>query len=387
MSQSAEIGAFIDKLHFRTFNHVRDKVKAKYPNVSDEELKAIVNARLKDSFVKKKKVKRYYIRIFSTRPNCWFHDLMDNGKDNSPRYWHIFIGTNNHYAVAYPLESKSAAAIRSTLTKFITEYHPVKLTSDEEAAFVEKNNVKLLTDNHVKMHVITDQNHSSLGIIDRFIRTLRDMNIPTEKGDKQSHLPKYQTFSEKRMYKLLSIYNTTYHSRIKCSPAEMFNDPALEKEYIFSQLEKKEEQEENIKDLHLKEGMFVRYILPRANGRRKRYQISRECYRIESVRGNMYTLIAKDGTTKDYPRFKLIPCSKDGSKPVNIKWADTFPDKWNGVITEIRSYNPRTQKYTVVFKVPDQPDYIDEIPATYLRGNYPQQLSEMEKHFMAQTNG
>ena len=63
MSQSAEIGAFIDKLHFRTFNHVRDKVKAKYPNVSDEELKAIVNARLKDSFVKKKKVKRVISRV------------------------------------------------------------------------------------------------------------------------------------------------------------------------------------------------------------------------------------------------------------------------------------------------------------------------------------
>ena len=107
MSQTQSIGSkipasetlstFIDKLHFRTFNHVRDKVKVKYPNVSDEELKAIVNARLKDSFVKKKKVKRYYIRIFSTRPNCWFHDLMDNGlhsktavagKDNSPRYRH-----------------------------------------------------------------------------------------------------------------------------------------------------------------------------------------------------------------------------------------------------------------------------------------------------------
>ena len=50
----------------------------------------------------------------------------------------------------------------------------------------------------------------------------------------------------------------------------MFDDPNLEKDYIFEQLEKKEKQE-NIKDLHLHEGSYVRYIMPRANGKKKRY--------------------------------------------------------------------------------------------------------------------
>lgn len=58
--------------------------------------------------------------------------------------------------------------------------------------------------------------------------------------------------------------------RIKCTPQEMFDDPNLEKDYIFEQLEKKEKQE-NIKDLHLHEGSYVRYIMPRANGKKKRY--------------------------------------------------------------------------------------------------------------------
>lgn len=377
-----DINDYIDKIHFRTFNHVQEKVKSKFPNLNNKKLKKIVDGRLKDKFIKVKNISPYYIRIFSTKPNCWFHDLLDNGKNNEPRYWHVFIGTNNHYAVALPLNSKSAVAIRSTLREFINKYHPVKLTSDEESAFIEKNNLQLLTDNHVKVHIITEKNHSALGIIDRFIRTLRDMNIPTQKGSKQSHNEKYQTFSPKRMLKLIQIYNSTYHSRIKCSPEEMFNNPELEKEYIFEQLERKEKQEENIKDLHLKEGSFVRYILPKANGRRKRYQVSRECYKIESVNGNMYTLIARDGTVMNLPRFKLMLCSKDGSKPDNVKWADTIPDKWNGVVSRIMSYNPTTKKYRVVFTVPGKEDYIDEIPATYLRGNFPQQLTKMELDFI-----
>ena len=378
-----EINDFIDKLHFRTLNHVQKKVKEKFPNLKDDKLKEIVDKRLKDKFIKICKITPYYVKIFSTRPNCWFHDLMDNGRWNEPRYWHIFLGTNNHYAVALPLDNKQAASIRKTLTEFVNKFHPVKLTSDEEAGFIEKNNLKFLTDNHVKIHIITEQNHSSLGTIDRFIRTLRDMNIPTEKKDKQSHDPKYQTFTPKRMEKLLEIYNSTYHSRINCSPKEMLNNPDLEKEYIFDQLDKKDKQEK-IKDFHLQKGAFVRYIIPRANGRRKRFQISRECYKIEEIKGNMYTLIARDGTVKNLPRFKIMLCSKDGTKPSNIKWADTIPGAWNGVVKEIKSFDEKTRKYTVTFSVPGQPDYEDEVPETYLRGNFPQQLSEMEKAYIQQ---
>ena len=383
MTTDSEINDFIDKLHFRTYNHVQQKVLEHFPDVNKDRLKRIIDSRLKDKYIKVRKIAPYYVHIFSTQPNCWFHDLMDNLSGNEPRYWHIFIGTNNHYAVALPLANKSAASIRQTLTTFINKYHPHKLTSDEEPGFVEKNNLKLLTDNNVKVHIITEQNHSSLGIIDRFIRTLRDMNIPTQKGDKQSHNQKYATFSPKRMQKLLEIYNSTYHSRIKCKPEDMFYDPDMEKEYIFKQLAKREKQE-TVKDFHLHEGAFVRYILPRANGMKKRYQISRECYKIEAVNGNMYSLIARDGTVKNLPRYRIMLCRKDGGKPNNCKWADTIPGAWNGVVKQILSYNEQTHRYKVLFSVPGQPDYEDEVPETYLRGNFPQQLSEMERAYIAQ---
>ena len=378
------INDYIDTLHYRTSHHVFKRVKDKFPDVDDEMINDVIKRRLKDKFVKATNIEPYYFKIFSTRPNCWFHDILDNGKDNKPRYWHIFIGTNNHYGVAQPLRNKTANEIKQSLITFVNKYKPVKLTSDEESGFIDKSVVKYLTDQHVDIHIITEQNHSALGIIDRFIRTLRDMNTPTEKGTKQSHHEKYQMFSPKRMTKLIDIYNETPHARIKCTPKEMFEDAEKEKEYIFDQLNKREKQQ-GIKDLNIKRGSFVRYILPRSNGMyKKRFQYSWECYKVESVKGNMYTLIARDGTVMNLPRFKLILCSKDGSKPNNIKWADTIPNRWNGEISKIISFNERTNKYKVAFKVPGEEDYIDEIPATYLRGNYPQLMTDIEKEFMQQ---
>ena len=73
----------------------------------------------------------------------------------------------------------------------------------------------------MSLRIITEQRHSALGIIDRFIRTLRDMNIPTVKSEHQSTHEKYRDFSVKRMNKLLEIYNNTVHSSTNHTPAEM----------------------------------------------------------------------------------------------------------------------------------------------------------------------
>ncbi len=194
MTDSA-ISKYIDELHFRSSTRLMNKLQSKFPDVDKKHLQQVIDSKLKDHFGKALRIEPYYVKIFSHSPNCWFHDLMDNGKDGEPRYWHVFIGTNNHYGVALPLNDKKASSVKKTLTEFINEYKPSKLTSDEESAFIEKNNVKLLTDNKVRMHIITEQNHSALGIIDRFIRTLRDMTTPVEKSKRQSHDVKYKSIT------------------------------------------------------------------------------------------------------------------------------------------------------------------------------------------------
>ena len=75
MSEQA-INQYIDQLHFRTPDHLMKKLRKQFPDTDKEKLLKIINERWHDKFVKLQKIEPYYIKIFSTKPNCWFHDLI-----------------------------------------------------------------------------------------------------------------------------------------------------------------------------------------------------------------------------------------------------------------------------------------------------------------------
>jgi hypothetical protein len=229
-----KINDIIDKLHFKSFVKVKDHVKKLIPEVSDKEIREALKQRVKDPRIKLVHQKPYMIKIFSRSLNTYFHDIFDNGKHGDPRYFHIFIGTNNRFAVVYPLENKSGKMVIGLVSKFVKKYQPVKLTSDHESGFVDKNVLDYLKSNGVAVKIVHDQNHSTLGIIDRFTRTLRDMC-----DDK--------IISTVKMNKLIDVYNNTYHTSIGMTPKEMFSDIRLEKEYIDKCVVEVEKQRE-IKD-------------------------------------------------------------------------------------------------------------------------------------------
>ena len=372
-----EINTFIDSLHFKTFDRVWANVKNRFPEMTKKDLRKIIKERKKDLHLRPNQTKPYMLKIFSTKPNSWFHDLMDNGKEGVPRYFHIFINQNTRYAVVYSLDSKNAAAVRETLKKFIDEYKPVKLTSDEEPAFVEKNNVELLKENKVSQYIVQHQNHSSLGVIDRFIKTLRIMNLPTASDKKQSHEKEFNTFTKEKMDEFVKIYNNTYHQTIKATPKEMMDNPNLEKEFIFSLLKKKEKQM-TIKDFKLNEGVRVRFMIGR-DEKKRRFEFSPESYLISGKEGNNYVLKANDGTVLVKPRFKLSVVNENDYNKYPL--AKTMKNQWNGEITEILEFYPRTNKYKVKFSIPNGDYYVDVIPAINLRGRFPQKLAELEKEF------
>ena len=139
-----EISKIIDNSHFKTFEHVKDHVRDKLPNVTDKEIKDVLKLKVKDPFVKKKIIKPLMIKIFSRTPNTWFHDLFENPKNGTPKYFHLFIGTNTRYGVAFPLNDKSSSSVMSTLKQFVEKFKPVKLTSDQEPAFTEKSVLEYL---------------------------------------------------------------------------------------------------------------------------------------------------------------------------------------------------------------------------------------------------
>ena len=68
-----------------------------------------------DPMIKQHKLPHFYFnRIYSTAPNTWFHDLLDNG--DNPKFWHVFVGVNTRYLDVYPLEGKSNEDVKKSLT-------------------------------------------------------------------------------------------------------------------------------------------------------------------------------------------------------------------------------------------------------------------------------
>ena len=368
------VDRLIDKTHMRTTKRISQHIR----HIPQQQIDVVNRSRPKDSY--HHQVSRYYYPIFANHQHAFQMDLLEQSRSNEsiyPKYFLILINVNTRYAYAIPTERQNKNAINALLTEFINTHDIKSIVCDDEAAFTSKLVVDTLTEHNVSLRIITEQRHSALGIIDRFIRTLRDMNIPTVKSEHQSNDPKYRDFSVKRMNKLLDIYNNTVHSSTNHTPAEMEQDPKLEKQYITEKLYELERKRKQ-KDFELLPDTYVRYILPKDAHMKSRFKVSPEVYKISHKQGNAYVLIAHDGTIKTVSRWRIIPLSN--TLPQKFKFGSSFGNN-NGTVQEILNYNPRTHKYTVLFSMPDGSTYEDIIPETFLRGATPQIMAPIERAF------
>ena len=379
MNDSAErIDTAIDKTHLRSTRKITPHVKRKHPNVTEQQIKDVNKTRPKDSY--HHEPSRYYYPVFANHHHAFQMDLLEQSKDRPPEYpayFLILININTRYAHAIPTERKTKEAINEILSTFISTHPVTSIVCDDESAFTSKIVLNTLTSHNVSLRIITEQRHSALSIVDRFIRTLRDMNTPTVKTQNQSSHPKYRDFSIKRMNKLLNIYNNTVHSTTNHTPAEMEQDPNLETQYITEKLYQLERRRKQ-KDFELQPDTYVRYILPKDPHTKSRFKVSPEAYRISHRDGNAYVLIAQDGTVKTVSRWRIIPLGS--SLPPKLKFGSSFGNN-NGTVQEILNYNPRTHRYTVLFNMPDGSTYQDTIHESFLRGSTPQIQSQIEKEF------
>ena len=310
-----DINSIIDNTHFKSFKRVRAAIKRANPGIKDKEIREIIKSRLHDRHLKQYQKKPYMRKIFERVSGCYFHDLLQQPRNTDPQFYHIFIGTNNRYAFAYPVNDKSANTSIETLRKFIEDNHDkpiVKLTSDGECAFNSQSFINFCRDNHIILKIVPDKAHSTLGIVDRFIRTLRDMNQPANKSQDQQYSKDYIVFTPTKMRQLINSYNNTYHTAINCSPKEMYDDPNLEREYITKCLKSRAIQD-NIKDFNLPVGTYVRYLMNKEdlNGHKRRSQFSREKYIIQNHVGSRYLLQSADGKIISKSRFELIKANDD----------------------------------------------------------------------------
>ena len=331
----ADYSRLIDESHFKSFKHVKDVIQKANPNIKTGEIKSILKKRLHDKHLKQYQKKPYMRKIFERVPGCYFHDFLQQPKNSNPQYYHIFIGTNNHYAFAYPVNDRKAKSAIQTLDKFINDNKGkpiIKLTSDGEGAFKSDAFIIHCQENGIMLKIIPDKAHSTLGIIDRFIRTLRDMNQPTNKSQDQQYSKDYIEFTPAKMGKLINSYNNTYNDAINCSPKEMYDNPSKEQDYIMKCLKHRAIQDK-IKDFNLPVGSYVRYRMNNddLNGHKRRSQFSREKYIINKRIGARYLLQAADGKIISKSRFELVKA--DEGDPIGLTFEQNNRVNPEAVIT------------------------------------------------------
>jgi hypothetical protein len=201
------------------------------------------------------------------------------------------------------------------------------------------------------------------------------MNTPTVNTARTSENPKYRDFTPHRMQKLINIHNQTIQNATNHTPEELKNDISLEKAYIIRKLYERERRTK-ITDADLPDGTHVRYILQRDPLTKKRYKVSPEYYTIAGKDGHSYIMTARDGTTKTVSRWRLFPVANISK----LKFGASFSNN-RGELHSIQSYNPRTKKYDVRFKMPDGTLYDDTIDELEIRGSNPQIKTQMEQAY------
>jgi hypothetical protein len=260
------------------------------------------------------------------------------------------------------MEDKSASSVIEALKEFIRDLGrpPRILQSDQDASYLSRDFLSFIRKADIAYMTVSDNNHHVLGIINRFIRTIRDNIDDTKEG----------LITPQTLRRFVNMYNTTPHSALEGStPSEI--TPELEQAYIERM--KKKTDELNQKRVLIPTGARVRVAFPSKTFEKRRSRLSKVAYIIDTVIGNQYQIRAKDGSIDKVPWFSVFPVEK-GSK---IKTAESIKASKRKQVKRILEYDARTHNYEV--------QYVDgsteHIPVRNMREGRPSIPAPLERAF------
>lgn len=159
----------------------------------------------------------------------------------------------------------------------------------------------MMNDNNITHSLVEPNEHNQMGILDRFVRTLKGL------------LEKYFVSQNKYNWidiidKIINNYNNRWHTTLNTSPDSVFTSESL-KDKIRVQLSKKDEQAQINKN-KLDVGDMVRVINQKKTFEKGQKQFSEETYTINEIVGNSFYLTNANGNkirrTYRYHQLKKI---------------------------------------------------------------------------------
>lgn len=156
-------------------------------------------------------------------------DLMDMSTlatRNKNFHWILTcVDVKSRYAWAVPVKRKTAALVSEAISKILKEKVPQRITTDNGSEFLNFK-VKELFDKHKIEHSTNEPgDHSTMGLIERFNRTLR--NLINRNFERIGKLVWVNDLNE-----LVENYNTSYHRTIKTTPKKVWKGEKESKQKI-----------------------------------------------------------------------------------------------------------------------------------------------------------
>ena len=288
--------------------------------------------------------------IYGRKPGTYQMDTLVQTSKAAPRYFLILININSRKLFAIPMNSKDTSSVLTALKSFIGKVKQVSsITSDQDKAYLSPEITKFMIDNEIDHQTTFTNDHNRLGIINRAIKTLRDLNSGRD-------------FTIQSMKKALNAYNNSVHSSTNKEPNEFSSKD--EDHYIQV---KTHETDEKANKFNLLNGSHVRVMNPPQLMKKKRLNLTPEAYKVAYKTGNKYVVKALDNTASEYPRYRLVEDNK-------AKLAKTMGTN-RAIINEILSY--ARNKYRVRY----DNNAIDTLPVANLREGRPVRLSPLELQY------
>ena len=295
-----------------------------------------------------------YMHIYSKVPHAFQMDTFINEKASGGTNYLMFINVNTRRAYAYPMRGKGSSEVIRALDQFIkSEPECVSLLTDQDKAYLSNDVLDWMKQHNIIYKTTTDEDHNKLGIINRFMRTVRDM--ASKKGITSN-------ISPRAMHDIIESYNDIPHKGIGFKTPNEFT-PDDEQAYIH--------QQDNINPYKFTSGDKVRVVMDKQPLKKRRTNLSTESYTVDSRVGNQFLIKSKDKSVDTVPGYKLVKSAS------NVPLATTLKNGKRGIIQRITGYNPKTNKYTIIY----EGGVNDTIPASSLREGNPTVLSRMEREY------
>ena len=273
----------------------------------------------------RKQIKNYQFKTYSRIPGGFIGDIFFN---KSKFACLLLININTRKAYAYALNNveikpiggqndygsqeytitysttnkKTTSNLINVFKQFLNDINH-KITSlrfDNESAVKSKQFQIMLRNNGIKFIPVVEGSHTSLSLIDRLCRTIRDI----------SYNMGIKILTQNDINKVLNVYNNMYHSSLskilnkKITPNEVNNSPELEQQIINYCIDYNKQLKVLHPEIELQVGQICKVYQPFDKFKKRRRLLKKDYYKIVNKTGNIYTVQNVRNNKKiDVPRY------------------------------------------------------------------------------------